>query len=428
TDRHTNDNTTAHSHEVSNNCLGCHPHLDGFRGSGGDCTGCHSQQKEILANPGTYRRQITESGVGVGDGEFGTDFTSHHVNDGTGGQVVTKWDCVVCHAEGDALTGDTDGTYHQKDGVQLKDVDTGAVYSNWAGLAAWQRSDFCLSCHDSDGATSITARTDPDPDATTNALNPFNDGLSNAHEPDGLDTTPAPHSRGAVLNVEGQFNTANASHHAVLGPAYVFTGPTCDLPFGSTVDNMIQGVRTDLGWNSELDCEDCHTGPPDPKGAVAVSGHGTPTARYMLRDQDGNEAATAEPGSTSICFRCHTPDDTDGVFTDHVGTTQHTQDSFNIFNIYCLSCHGGGEWGGIHGVDAAVSDDDGGGSYNPNVFTYGSALDLISNWSNWDARGVSCSTLAANTALNNCTQHSSKDWDRNPAREPTIIRRTYRAP
>ncbi|MHC4590220.1 MAG: hypothetical protein ACYTAQ_13055, partial [Planctomycetota bacterium] len=452
-DRHTNDDSTAHSHEVSNNCLGCHPHLDGFRGSGGDCTGCHSQQKEILANPGTYRRQITESGVGVGDGEFGTDFTSHHVvDDATGSQVVTKWDCVVCHAEGDVLTGDTDSNYHQKDGVQLKDVDTGTVYSDWSGLAAWQRTDFCLSCHDSDGADSISSRPAPppaeEPDATNDPLNPFNDGLTNAHEPTGLDGTAAPHSRGAVVDVAGQFDTANASHHAVLGPAYVFeadcvgfqdphscctaagTGSTCDLPFGSTVDNQIQGVRTDLGWNSELDCEDCHTGPPDPKGAVALSGHGTPTARYMLRDQDGNEAATAEPGSTSICFRCHSPDDTTGVFTDHVGTTQHTQDSLNIFGIYCLNCHGGGTWGGIHGVDDPVTDDDGGtGSpYNPNVFTYGSGLDLISNWSNWDARGVSCSTLAANTALTNCTQHSDKDWDRNPAREPTIIRRTYRAP
>jgi hypothetical protein len=447
TDFHRNDASLgagSHAHNVTQDCGGCHKHLDGFRG--GDCTGCHNQQKEIESSPGTYRRQITDSSAGAGDGEFGSGFTSHHVNDGTTNEIVTKWDCVVCHAEGDVNTGAPTGL-HQNALTELKDADTGVAYGDWAGLAAWQRSDFCLSCHDSDGAQIITGRTDPDPDATTNALNPFNDGLTNAHEPDGLDTTtPAPHSRGAVVDVAGQFDTANASHHAVLGPAYVFeadcagfqdphscctdvaTGPTCDLPFGSTVDDQIQGVRTDLGWNSVLDCEDCHTGPPDPKGAVAVSGHGTPTARYMLRDQDGNEAATAEPGSTSICFRCHSPDDTTGVFTAHVGTTQHTQDSFNIFGIYCLNCHGGGTWGGIHGVDDPVTDDDGGGSYNPNVFTYGSSLDLIDNWSNWDAKGVTCSTLAANTALNNCTQHSTKDYDRNPPREPTTILRTYRAP
>ena len=55
------------------------------------------------------------------------------MNDGLAGgsEIITKWDCVVCHAEGDALTGDTDSNYHQKDGVQLKDTDTGVAYSNW---------------------------------------------------------------------------------------------------------------------------------------------------------------------------------------------------------------------------------------------------------------------------------------------------------
>jgi hypothetical protein len=445
TDFHRNDNSLgagSHAHNSGDDCKTCHSHLNGFRGEGGDCTGCHKTQREISTNPGTYRRQITESSSGAGDGEFGTDFTSHHVNDGTGTQIVTKWDCVVCHAEGDAITGDTDANYHKKDGVQLKDVDTGSVYGDWAGLTPFDRSSFCMSCHDTNGATIITTRTDPDTDATTDPLNPFNDGLTNAHEPDGLDGTPAPHSRGAVVDVAAQFDELNASHHAVLAPAYVYAsdcvaagdphvcctgagaGPTCDLPFGSTVDNQIQGVRTDLDWNSVIDCEDCHYGSP----TTMLSAHGTATARYMLRDQDGNEAATFEPGSSSVCFSCHTPDDTTGVFTDHTGTTQHTQDALNIFSIYCLNCHGGGEFGGIHGVDAVVTDDDGGGSYNPNVFTYGSGLDLISNWSNWDARGVSCSTLANATALNSCTQHSSKDWDRNPAREPTTILRTYRAP
>jgi hypothetical protein len=454
TDWHRNDNTLgnpSHDHNMPSDCRNCHDHGGGWLGTGGDCTGCHNQQREITANPGTFRRQITESSAGLGDGEFGTDFTSHHVNDGTGSQIATKWDCVVCHAEGNAVTGEADGTYHQKDGVQLKDVDTGVAYSDWSGLTPQQRRDFCLSCHDADGATIIITRTDPDPDATTNALDPFNDGVTNSHEPTGLDGKATPHLRGRcsvtatipcvtaqecpgaetcqlsrVLNVAAQFNTSNTSHHAVLGAAYGSAAP-----FGSTVDNKITGVAGNLGWNAVLTCEDCHIGPPDPKyattGAAPISGHGTPTARYMLRDQDGNEAATAEPSTTSICYRCHTPDDTDSVYPEHLGTTQHSQ-NFTLFGISCLQCHGGGTWGGIHGVDAPVVDDDGGGSYNPNVFTYGTGLDLISNWTNWDARGVTCSSLAAATALNSCTQHSSKDWDRNPAREPTNIRRTYRVP
>ena len=40
---------------------------------------------------------------------------------------------------------------------------------------------------------------------------------------------------------------------------------------------------------------------------------------------------------------------------------------------------------------SATSPHDGGGTYNPNVFTYGSGLDLISNWTDWTDGGVSCS-------------------------------------
>jgi hypothetical protein len=431
----------------TDNCQGCHPHTDGFRGAGGDCLACHKQQKEISASPGTYRRQITESTAAAGDGEFSTGFTSHHVNDGTGSQIVTLWDCVVCHAEGDAITGEADDTYHKKDGVQLKDSDTGAVYGDWSGLTSFERSSFCLSCHDADGATIITGRTDPDPDATTNALNPFNDGVTNSHEPDGLDSTAAPHSRGSVVDVEGQFDTQNVSHHGVLGPAYVYetdcvasgdphscctgagTGPTCGLPFGAQVDLAIEGVRTDLDWNSVIDCEDCHIGPPDPKGAVALGGHGTPTARYMLRDNTGGEAAT-DPGTAGVvCLNCHDPAGGETLLDDHY-VSQHLTEP-NLFGIWCLSCHGGGTWGGIHGVDDPVTDDDGGGSYNPNVFTYGSGLDLINNWNDFTDGGVTCSTLDANSLLSSCTQHSSKTYGRLPAGKQAADdapQRTYRLP
>jgi hypothetical protein len=493
TDWHRNDDShpshpPSHAHQMPNDdCRGCHPHTDGFRGSGGDCTECHNRPREIAPPSGTFRRQIVDGFVCTGDGttacttdpdcsavggtceladgEFGTAFTSHHVvdwvctGDGTtactadadcsvvggtcepGGEVVTKWDCVVCHAEGDAITGDSDSTYHQKDGVQLKDVDNndvgmgnGPVYDDWSGLTPSQRSDFCLSCHDANGATNISTRTDLDPDATTNALNPFNDSLTNAHEPDGLDgATPAPHLRPRVLDVEAQFNTSNVSHHAALGPAYVFaadcvaasdphscctgagTGPTCDLPFGSGVDNAILGVRTDLAWNSELDCEDCHYGTATTK----LSAHGTLNARYMLRDKDSNDTLAVDPNTN--CYRCHSPADAVSVYPEH-DKSAHIDDSQNLYGIACLNCHGGGEWGGIHGVDAPVTDDGGAGSYNPNAFTYGSGLDYISNWSSWANRGVGCSSKSGADRINACDHHGGvTEWSRGETR-------TYRAP
>jgi len=358
---------------------------------------------------------------------------------------VTKWDCVVCHAEGDVVTGDADSGYHKKDGVQLKDTDTGAVYSDWSGLSSFERSSFCLSCHDADGATIITTRTDPDPDATTNALNPFNDGLTNAHEPDGFDGTPAPHSRGAVIDVASQFDTDNVSHHAVLGPAYVYvtdcvasgdphscctgagTGPTCGLPFGAQINTAIEGVRTDLDWNSVIDCEDCHIGPPAwGGGSVVLGGHGTPNARYMLRDSSGAEPASAPSATTVGCLRCHDPESGETLLDAH-GNTSHDNNPLNLFDLWCLSCHGGGEWGGIHGVDAQVTDDDGGGSYNPNVFTYGSGLDLVNNWTDFTDNGVTCSNKADADLLSDCTQHGSKVYGRDPSKDDAA-QRTYRLP
>jgi hypothetical protein len=487
--RHTNDSVTDppnpplnHGHEVGGNCTSCHTHQgqegvdDGFTPQGGDCVGCHSSEKGSIP-----RRQITESSAGAGDGEFSTDFRSHHVNDGTGSQIVTKWDCVVCHAEGDVLTGSPDTDYHQKDGVQLKDVDTGVAYADWAGLAASDRSDFCLSCHDSDGAGLVGNRpaTPPDPgdpdvaDYTNDALNPFKDGVTNAHEGDGWglvctdgvtlcardrdcsgsDTcgTTAPHARGRcsvtseiacgsifecpggetcellkVVDVETQFNPANTSHHAVLGEAYTVG---VDLPFGSNVDNAIQGVRTDLAWNSVIDCEDCHYGTATNK----LQAHGTLNARYMLRDKDGGDTLPTPAGSGGnlnvLCYRCHISTGDAGSYDSSLSTySQHTHsshidDTRNLFGISCLNCHGGGEFGGIHGIDGLVADDQGGGSYEPNVFTWGSGLDLISNWT--VGGSPTCSARADETLLSDCKQHGTKTD--NPWRSGTEPR-TYRVP
>jgi len=407
-----NDTDTHFGNASSVACTNCHLHDAGWAALGADCVACHS-------SPQGARRQITDNaGTGI-DGEFGLAFTSHHVNDGTGAQIVTKWDCVVCHAEGNALTADPDPNYHQRDGVQLKDVDTGAALSDWSALTASQRTGFCLSCHDGDGATIIAARTSPDPDATTDALNPFNDGVTNAHEPDGFDGSPAPHTRGAgtgrVLDVEAQFNTLNASHHAVLGAAYGSAAP-----FGSSVDSAIQGVPPsglNLAWNSTLDCEDCHYGPP----GAGLTGHGTRNARYFLRDNAGNDSLGA--GSTIVCYRCHNPSDSVSVYPEH-DRTNHIDDSLNLFGISCLNCHGGGEFGGIHGQDTPVADDDSTTTYNPNVFTMGASLDKITNWTDWSRNGVSCSSKNSFTKFTDCDQHSSQSYDR----IGTTPTRTYRKP
>jgi hypothetical protein len=494
--RHTNDSVTGppglnHGHETGNNCTECHTHQgqegtdDGFTPQGGSCTGCHSSEQGSIP-----RRQITESSAGLGDGEFGTDFRSHHVNDGTGSQIVTKWDCVVCHAEGNVLTGSPDDTYHKKDGVQVKNVDNDSAYADWATLDPQDRSDFCMSCHDSDGAGLVGSRpvTPPDPgdpdvaDYTNDALNPFKDGVTNAHEPDrssvsmcedlrtfcskardcngigGGTCNPltAPHPRGRcsvsdaiacgtayecpsgetcnffqVVDVESQFNPAYTSHHAVRGVAYG-TGST---PLTAAPGGVLAGAvfgndsyGNPITWESTLNCEDCHYGTATNK----LQAHGTANARYMLRDKAGGDTYPVPSGSGNFnvnCFRCHmstgdpaTYDNTLSAWSRHP-QGQHTDDTINLFGIACLNCHGGAEFGGIHGVDGPVTDDDGGGSYEPNVFTWGSGLDLISNWT--VGGSPSCSARADKTLLSDCTQHGSTSHTQWRSSTQT---RTYRIP
>ena len=75
---------------------------------------------------------------------------------------------------------------------------------------------FCLSCHDANGATSplstgIRAVMTPAAGATASALNPFADTISNQYDK---------MLRGRVVDADGQFNTSNVSHHAVKGKKY----------------------------------------------------------------------------------------------------------------------------------------------------------------------------------------------------------------
>jgi hypothetical protein len=214
-----------------------------------------------------------------------------------------------------------------------------------------------------------------------------------------------------VVDVASQFDTNNAVHHAVLGAAY---GPSAGVPAPcAPLDGAILGGWT---WTSTLACEDCHYGP----AGTGLSGHGTANARYMLRDSSGND--TLASGANILCFACHNPSDAVSVYPEH-DKAAHIDDSLNLYGVSCLNCHGGGEWGGIHGQNEPVVEDEGRGTYNPNVFTYGAALDLISNWVGTQGTNVNCSAKAKSIPylLTDCTQHGQQSYNRG-------YDRTYRAP
>ncbi len=121
-----------------------------------DCSQCHSVALGA-------RRAVTGSS---GDFAGNSSIVSHHVS---GGSDPSGSQCIVCH----------DLSTHSSGTVRLKNADTGAViaYTTPASIET-----FCLSCHDTLGATATFI-------ATGSPLNPFNDGST-------LGTQPYPYASG----------------------------------------------------------------------------------------------------------------------------------------------------------------------------------------------------------------------------------------
>lgn len=306
---HRNNSSGSHGHYSGQDCTVCHPHDEFFHGSGG-CTACHGNPQD-RGDGGPTRRAMT--------GEF--ILTSHHVAGGS----VTDDDCGVCHYES------VDSAYHMNNQVDLRDPDDGtaATLISFAQFSRDTSSDtleswvtdvqdnFCLKCHDSNGASSTHISGNP--------LQPFSSGSRN------------------VPNTFTQLDTGNSYHHAVRGPG---NNPYCVLNGPSTT--------MEPPWNQDtthdvISCFDCH----------GTSGHGSSNQR-MLRtsiDLDGMEAAT-DPGllpagvGTSVetfCTICHkwdvyvgsgSPQGAASIFEFHgANQSQHVAAGQNPLG--CLGCHGG---------------------------------------------------------------------------------------
>jgi predicted CxxxxCH...CXXCH cytochrome family protein len=196
-------------------CEGCHEgytsttvvrlqHVDGTVQSNATCKGCHRAQK------GAIPRAAVVGGPDLSEGD---DFirASRHVSNGTKSEIVTDLDCVLCHAEGNALT--STGVKPRMDSVlhvgtdranvtlELRNLDApskcfsdppdptcywcppnttcappgGSTVAGWKwpgarkGVGAQytptsadrnNMDSFCMSCHDQDGASGIAVRND----------------------------------------------------------------------------------------------------------------------------------------------------------------------------------------------------------------------------------------------------------------------------
>jgi hypothetical protein len=403
-------------------CGTCHqPHNTAKQRS---CVGCHSVARN--AGPGYVQ---DNNGVRSITQEFAK--WSHHVT----GVALNDAHCIACHLEGKVVSNNvtTDFTVHMSDAkTHLRNADTDADMQ-WDPAAPNHSTmdDFCMSCHDANGATSamstqiqafINSNGLTAPGKTASALNPFGDTISNRYDK---------MQRPSVIDVSGQFDVTNNSHHAVKGQKYsgrtrfgterviadpaAFAANSSATLWGkrSTIYDSVNATsgleettnkafnalyvplenaggeaapRTgakSLGDDSTLHCGDCHT----------VGQWKAGTAKYFNLD------GTVDASKTSPAIGAHGSNN-EYLLRNSKGTDErHTQDAYvkaangNIIVqnptaafLVCFNCHSYSRYGSVYnatgtaGPHAGEYDSSGrcngvGNTLPFNGYTTGSATD-----------------------------------------------------
>jgi hypothetical protein len=345
-----------------------------------DCVSCHTATvlitKGSLAGQSIYRAAVAASLKSSG--------TRNHKSTAVGSDA-TKWDCIVCHMEGNSTTGSTDPAYHGNGVIDFRDSDTGtqAKKVSWSGGAALGNStggyvqtmtnfttarfsrnmsvplesdpawlkiasiqmNLCLKCHDSDGAVSSTAWTKtPAGGALGTAMQPFGNAVASTatqYPTTATLKTAAGNITGAVMNVASMFDTTNASYHPVVGRqnnSYV-SGSRLKAPWG----NATKTQPSTVVYGYMISCFDCHA-PNAATGTltatVVAHGNGT-TAAVPSMIAAKNAYTAAAVGSPNLCTACHT-DNYFGGSNHATGSAFGTSGSSMTGTMpVCARCHGG---------------------------------------------------------------------------------------
>jgi predicted CxxxxCH...CXXCH cytochrome family protein len=277
------------------------------------CVGCHNAVQNApnasIASGGT----VTQRDAVVG--EFGLAWGHKKTGRGT----VTDSDCIVCHLEGKYSgavgTAIVLTAYHRDGNIDLRDPDGAGetpitnisggpfTFTQFAtSYAAGSRTStghtsnnidnvltqkFCLACHDSNGATNTTARSNNG--GTGTAAMPFG-GVAL-----GATYTPANNAIGTqgLIDVNTQFATTNSSVHPVRGPRNKdFPTPARMIaPYDNFTRAGTSGTKTN---GVVLNCFDCHNNSAPLTNRTNVA-HG---AAGTLR-------GTTYVANPSLCLTCH---------------------------------------------------------------------------------------------------------------------------
>jgi trimeric autotransporter adhesin len=354
-------------HMNRSDCATCHPdytvaanrgtHLNGTLQVTADCITCHAGVVDMTN--GETRRDVVS--------EFKAPNVWSHKR--SGAYTVSKWDCIVCHMEGDKATGDRNGTFHANGVINLRDPDTGnniqsvtftasstapgsyttpatptnvtftrfsrdlsVTLDNDPNAAALQAImvNQCLKCHDSNGASNANAQVPTTVMPNASAAKPFGTTISTTTGysngtlyPGGtLSGVTALSTAGGVTDIKASFATSNSSYHPILGKqnnSYV-TGVRAGTPWsGVTKTN-----GSDNQWGALMSCWDCHAESGTPSTGTGSKLTKTVTAHGGLTTVRGNPAAsgatpTATNGAT-LCAVCHTRYENCGSATNTCST------------------------------------------------------------------------------------------------------------
>jgi hypothetical protein len=259
--------------------------------------------------------------------------------------------------------------------VHLRNADTDLEFE-WdpANPTHSNMDNFCMSCHDADGAISavsvqiqafINSNHLAAPGKTASPRNPFGDTISNRYDK---------MQRPGVVDVSSQFAATNNSHHAVKGPRYSGRSRAADprqiaspATFAQNSSALLQGVRSTifdagnfnqlyvpledaggeaaprtgaqaLGDDSTLHCGDCHTvGQWKPGSSVNAAGQPTPDVigahgsnnEYLLRNNIGTDQRHTQNAFTTDAFNNVTYTNPNGAF------------------LVCYNCHSFNKYGSI---------------------------------------------------------------------------------
>ena len=307
------------------------------------CTTCHNVSHAITSGPlaGTGTRDAV-------NGEFGLAWGHKKTGRGT----VTDADCIVCHLEGEYAT-QTRSSVHGDGYIDLRDPDGSGedgitdidgkpfrfakFVTSYTGTVRFSnghlRNDidnvltqkFCIACHDNNGATNPTARSN-------------NGGTGTAYMPFGGVNLGANYTvqngaavAGGVIDVKTQFATTNSSVHPVLGPL------NRDYPAASRLAvpyNNHSASRGASGGTKSLsvviNCFDCHNTPTTPFTTRTVAAHGN---NATLRGDVYTNPYT-------LCQVCHTGYTVANNHGAGSAMASSTGRSGEGFNSGCYSCHG----------------------------------------------------------------------------------------